>query len=183
MSDTWNHEADAWDDRMHEVPDEEYAGGHRPSWLRRPLSRPDPMSLINQLRRGGHIKDFRDEPLSPEEDRRIHQGYPYATQKEPRKMRNRDHVWTSSGRSIRLEDMEDSHLINLICWLHRQRVTIEDLGLDLPRKCIQGATYNEWLERTRKELHRRRSKEVREAYETLNKEIPCGVSHLQEADD
>ena len=99
------------------------------------------------------------------------------------KVKNKDYVWTSGGRAIRLEDMEDSHLINLICWLHRQQTTVEELHLELTHKGVQGATFLIWLERTRKELARRRSKEVREAYETLNKDIHCGVPPLQEADD
>ena len=87
-------------------------------------------------------------------------------------MRNRDYVWrTANGREIRLEDMDIDHLINLSCWLYRQRETIEamqiETGLDFPRRSFQGSTIDTWLERTQKELMRRRNNEIKEAQKLI----------------
>lgn len=89
--------------------------------------------------------------------------------------KNKNIEWTTrQGEIIRVADMEDSHLGNTICYLHRKLEThakaaefMVERGFTVPPCIINKRPVTEWLDIFGKEAVRRANKEMEKAKRVL----------------
>lgn len=89
--------------------------------------------------------------------------------------RNRDIRWTTGqGEGIRLEDMEDSHLLNTVAYINRRVEEYNKMvelasrrGYAVPAFTINKQTADYWTNAMLKELNRRQGKKLDAARDTL----------------
>ena len=95
--------------------------------------------------------------------------------------KNKDIEWvTSQGEVIRVGDMEDSHLGNVVRYIVRKMDEHElavdmmhERGFVVPPYVINKRSGDEWLEIFGKEANRRKKKEIKKARQILNGTLPA----------
>lgn len=121
-------------------------------------------------------RDFANRLLREHVSDKLRQTFAAATKKRSEK--NRDIEWTTGqGEVLRLEQMEDSHLLNTVAYINRKLDEYNKVAAmaharnqTVPQYMINKASGTFWIDAMLKELNRREQKKIADAKKVLGVE-------------